>query len=198
MTQTIFFDVDGIILNYNRAFADFWNQGLIDNKWPGNPIDANPTTWYFGLDPAKDDMTHHEIAIQLFHETHDHLDLVHENIAHNMKLLSQYYIIEIITAYPDHNRRVANLLHHNIPYTHITCDIYDKLAHIKARELEGVHVVAIFEDGPHHLEKYLPEYGGKIWAPRLWNYLDSFKSNEEIRWYDCPEEWLSILYSSGL
>lgn len=186
--MSLFFDVDGVILDYSLAFANFWNS-----RWPSRPIDRNPTTWYFGLDPNVDDMTQHEAAIRLFHETHGHLDLVHETIAENMRLLSEQYTIEIVTAYPDYHRRVSNLLHHEIPYTHIACDVHDKLGYIAAREAAGVDVVAIFEDGPHHLEKYLPHYSGKIWAPNMWKYLDSFKSRDGIRWYDAPEDWLSLL-----
>lgn len=65
----------------------------------------------------------------------------------------------MVTAYPHEQRRIANLLHHKLPYDKLTCGAHDKITHIQNREREGAQVVAIFEDGPHNLDKYLPHNG---------------------------------------
>ena len=189
MNRAIFLDVDGVILNFAAPLADYWNEGLKLNKWKGTPISGNPTSWSFGLDPMKDDMSELNRAIDIFHEDHEHLPLMHDNICEVLCELSNNYHIELVSSYPDLNKRIDNLLHHDIPYDKLNCNINDKLGFIQSTNKE---VVAIFEDGPHHIIKYLPHYPGKIWAPNNWEYLKPFKSDDRIIFYDDPSEWIRL------
>lgn len=193
INKTIYFDVDGVILDFTGPFSKFWNTGLQEKCWIGNVFSDNPDTWAFGLRPGIDDETELNKALHEFHQTHDHLPLLHPDIVTIMSELKQQYKIELVTAYPNAQKRLGNLMHHNLPYDVLSCGIIDKAAHIQAREREGDIVVAIFEDAPHHLGRYLPHYSDKLWAPSHWNYLSHMKDNKRIRFYDSPREWKELL-----
>jgi len=190
--QTLFLDVDGVLLDFTGPFADFWNRGLQLNRWIGEPIDNNPKTWSFGYCRGIDDMSEIDRANASFNDEHDHLPLIHPDISEILSDLQNRFTIELVTAYPNQEKRVSNLLHHQLPFDKITCDVHNKLGHIQESEKNGSIVVAIFEDGPHHLEKMMPHYGGKIWAPSRWNYLKPLMTDERIRFYDSPYEWKQL------
>ncbi len=46
---SLFFDVDGVLLDYTKSFSEFWNQALLENRWSGIPIGSNPLTWRMGF-----------------------------------------------------------------------------------------------------------------------------------------------------
>ena len=190
--ETLYYDVDGVLLDFSLAFADYWNEGVKTGIWKGNEIDKNPNTWSFGYQYGIDDMTELNRALEIFHETHDHLQLVDPNIPRILNRLRKRYNIELVSSYPNENKRVQNLLHHKIPYNILSCNVHDKVDHIRKREDNGYKVVAIFEDGPHHLEKLLPYYGGKIWSPGHWNYLIPMKHHTGIRFYISSCEWMIL------
>lgn len=191
-SQTLYYDVDGVLLNFSRSFSEHWNEGITQGKWNGPIIHENSDCWYLhGTGPI-----HEQNAIdrqvEVFHQTHEPLPLMHQDIPLILKELSNQYVIQLVTAYPHLDRRIANLALHDLKYHRITCNVTDKLAHIQAREREGWPVKAIFEDGPHHLEKLLSHYGGKVWAPRCWNYLRHLHTDPRVRLYDHPMEWNQI------
>lgn len=165
---TLYYDVDGILLDFVGPFVEYWNEGLKKKKWNGKLFDKNPETWTFGLRNGIDDMSEMNKAIEEFH---DYLPVMHGDISKILKELKSRYRIELITAYPDESKRIENLRNHNIPYDKLTCNINDKLSYIQEREKFGDQVVAIFEDGPYHLERFLPYYGNKLWAPNYWNHI---------------------------
>ena len=185
--ETIFFDVDGVILDFTGPFSIFWNEGIKNNIWKGINISSNPHTWSFGLD-VKD--PHFIEALKIFHEVHEDLPLLNCEVKEVMDQLHNKFFIELVTSYPHLNKRIKNLLFHNIPYDKLSCDVNDKVSYIQK---SGSKVVAIFEDGPHHIDKYLSYYPGKIWAPNQWNYLIDYKQNPKIIFYDNPKDWLKLL-----
>lgn len=189
---TLFYDVDGVLLDFTGPFAEYWNKGVDQGCWVGEPISVNPETWCFGYKPDVDDMTELYRVMYIFHEVHEHLPLMHEEIIQVLEVLKSKYTIELVTAYPNETKRVSNLLYHKLPYDKVVCNVKDKLSYIQDREKDGATVVAIFEDGPHHLDKLLPLYSGRIWAPNHWNYLDRFKGDSRIKFYDNPWEWMEL------
>lgn len=190
MKGTLYFDVDGVLLNFSEPFAEFWNKGLDQGLWKGNIIEGNHMTWNFG---DVNDMQDIKGGLDLFHQEHDHLPLMHEDIVSTLHELHIKYRIELITSYPNEKRRIENLARYNIPYDKLSCNVKDKLEYIQNAEAEGVNVVAIFEDGPHHLDMLLPKYGGKIWTPEYWNYLRPYYEDTRIHFYDSPHEWKKLL-----
>lgn len=191
--KTLYFDVDGILLNFMKPFVDYWNDGLNENLWKGPVLSYNPTTWLWGLCVDDDNLKQINKASEEFHRTHDHLPIMHSNIVEIMKELQKQYKITLVSSYPHKDRRVENLAYHNIPYDSIVCDVHDKVGYIQNAETLGDVVVAIFEDGPHHIDKYLKHYHEKLWAPSCWNYLESHKNDSRIRFYDDPQEWKELL-----
>ncbi|CAH6419695.1 Hypothetical protein HVR_LOCUS771 [uncultured virus] len=192
MVEAIYFDVDGVLLDFSSPFANYWNQGLEEKRWNGNLVSDNPNTWSFGYRPGIDDMTELNKAIGSFHEAHEHLPVIHGDIPAILKELQNRYHIILVSAYPDEEKRIANLEHHGISYDIIACNIHNKLEYIQEKEKEGFSVIAIFEDGPHHIEKLLLHYGGKIWSPAYWNYLSGMKDDKRIRFYETPHEWKDL------
>lgn len=190
MCETLYYDVDGVLLDFCGPFADFWNKGAEEKLWKGDNIEKNPLTWNFGLNYDIKDTAE---ALDEFHRIHEHLPVMHEDLPSILDKLKCKYRIELVTAYPNENKRIKNLLHHNLPYDKLTCGVTDKLSYIKECESNGATVVAIFEDGPHHLEAFLPHYANKIWAPRCWKYLAPYENDSRIRLYETPHEWMTLL-----
>ena len=190
--NTLYYDVDGVLLDFTMTFGNYWNNGIIEGKWTGHKITENPTTWSFGYRSGIDDMSQLLIALDIFHEEHEHLPLLHPNIPDVLTKLQEKYNIELVTSYPNERKRIENLLHHEIPYDSLVCNVTDKINYIKDRENNGYPVIAIFEDGPHHINDFLPHYNGKIWSPSHWNYLKPFKHINGIRFYENPEEWMTL------
>lgn len=192
MSKTLFYDVDGVLLDFTGPFINYWNESLLESKWKGKQLDKNPETWAFGLYHDKDDMKEINRALAEFHVIHDHLPMMHEDIVSILTELKSKYIIELVSAYPDQKKRIENLAFHNIPYDKLVCNVNNKLDYIRGREHEGVEVIAIFEDAPHHLNSFLPFYFNKIWAPNYWNYLHPYKNETKIKLYNTPHEWKNL------
>lgn len=187
MKSTIYFDIDGIILDFNLAFVQFWNEGLKSAKWKGHELFENPTNWDLGtgLNPVEIDL-----AMNTFYETHDHLPLMDANIPTILnKLRLQYYIV-FVSGYPNHEKRVRDLAYHKIEYDELHTNIHDKLSfYIKN---QNVTVAAIFEDAPHHIRSLLSFYPNLIWSPAQWNYLQPYHNHHSIVFYKSVDEWLKI------
>lgn len=190
--KTIFFDIDGVLLDFSGPFVEYWNNGLKQNLWKGKELERNNDTWAFGYRAGIDDMTDLNRALKSFHDIHEHLPVIHDDISPILSELKGKYKIHMVTAYPNIIKRIDNLAHHDLPYDSLTCGVKNKLAHIQEKEHEGHEVVAIIEDGPQHLEMLLPHYPNKLWAPREWNYLNDLKHDTRINFYDSPTEWLKI------
>lgn len=193
MSGTLYYDVDGVLLDFTGPFVDYWNAGLEGRLWIGSKLEKNPNTWNFGLKYGVDDMKEVNKALDEFHRIHDHLPIMHKDIPNILNELKSIYKIELVTAYPDEKKRIENLLHHNLPYDRLICNINDKLSHIKESENNGAEVVAIFEDGPHHLNKLLTYYDNKVWAPGCWKYLEPYKNDSRVRLYETPHEWKTLV-----
>lgn len=191
--ETLYFDVDGVLLHFSHPFSTFWNDGLTLGKWNGPILQSNPSNWSFGFRHGIDDMTTFNRVLDLFLQDHDHLPLLHSDIPDILHSLHSKYRIELVSAYPHIDRRIENLLLHNIPFDTLVCDVRDKLAYVKEQEAQGFVCVAIFEDGPHHIDAYLSSYFDRIWIPRQWNYLKEYMNKEGVRVYDSPHEWKDLL-----
>lgn len=189
--NTVFVDVDGVLLDYNKPFVKHWNEGIDSGLYTGAHIMHNPVTWTFGL-TQDDDQSELDRATMIFHDTHTPLPLLHPGVVDGLRHLYSKYNVEILSSYPDLDKRKHNLDLHNLVYHNINCNIQDKLSHINAHVAQGNNVVCIIEDGPHHIDKLLPEYAGKVWSPNMWNYLKDYLSDPRIRFYSNPVEWCRL------
>lgn len=187
MKSTIYFDIDGIILNFNLAFAQFWNEGLKSRKWRGHELIENPSNWDLGIGLNSAEI---DLAINEFYETHDPLPLIDPNIPTVINKLKLTYNIVFVSSYPNREKRIRDLAYHGIEYDELHTNIHDKLSfYIKN---QNVNVVAIFEDGPHHIRSLLPFYANLIWSPVYWNYLQPYHKHHSIIFYKSVDEWLNI------
>ena len=193
MFDTLYFDVDGVLFDFNNPFVDFWNDGLKLHLWTGNTFVYNPTTWSFGMDENKDDMSQFYKAIELFDNSNKMLPLIHKDIPHILRLLARKYTIELVTSYPHRLPRIYNLNYHDIVYDKLSCNISNKLKYVKEQETYGSNVVAIFEDAPHHIDNYLKHYPNKIWIPQNFNYLKDYTNDIRLKLYSTADDWLVLL-----
>jgi hypothetical protein len=191
--NTLYFDVDGILLDFNGPFVEFWNYGLVRNYWIGDEFVKNSTTWSFGLNKDTDNMSQLHKAIKEFDKSNTLLPLINKDIPYILSKLREKYRIELVTSYPHINHRIKNLNYHKIPYDKLTCNVINKLDYISNSENLGYNVVAIFEDAPHHIDNYLTKYPFKIWAPQEFNYLKHYLTNDKVKLYSSCQEWLSLL-----
>jgi hypothetical protein len=191
--NTLYFDVDGVLFDFNEPFVEFWNDGLVENYWIGGEIVKNPTTWSFGLDKDNDNMSQLHKAIKKFDNSNYLLPLIDKDIPYILLKLKEKYRIELVTSYPNVNHRINNLQYHNLPYDKLTCNVTNKLDYVCNSEKLGYNVVAIFEDAPHHIDNYLTKYPFKIWAPKEFNYLKHYSTNNKVKLYESCQEWLTLL-----
>jgi len=191
--DTLYFDVDGVLFDFNEPFVEFWNSGLVKNYWIGGEFVKNPTTWSFGLDKEIDNLSQLHKAIREFDKSNYLLPLIDKDIPYILGKLKQKYRIELVTSYPYVSHRINNLQYHKIPYDKLTCNITNKLDYVSNSENLGYNVVAIFEDAPHHIDNYLTQYPFKIWVPKEFNYLKHYSTNNQVKLYSTCQEWLTLL-----
>lgn len=191
--HTLYFDVDGVLFDFNEPFVEFWNSGLVKNYWIGGQFVKNPTTWSFGLDKDNDNMSQLHKAIKKFDNSNYLLPLIDKDIPYILYKLRDKYRIELVTSYPHINHRIKNLNYHRIPYDKLTCNVINKLDYVSNSEKLGYNVAAIFEDAPHHIDNYLAKYPFKIWAPKEFNYLKHYSTNNKVKLYSSCQEWLTLL-----
>lgn len=190
--ETLYFDVDGVLLDFNAPFIAYWHNHY--------EVELNAEIWTFGYYDYK--FSIHEAdrlkaarigqAFDNFNLISDPLPLMHKDIPSILTELKSRYFIELVTGYPDEKKRIADLNHHNILYDKLSCGVHDKLSYIKSCEERGAIVAGIFEDGPNHLEKFSSIYSNRIWAPRCWSYLKSYENHPDIRLYHSPCEWREL------
>lgn len=190
--ETIYYDVDGILLNYTKSFAKYWNEEIENGRQIGSKIDHNPLNWSFTNGKSETEKIAIDNAIDDFHENHDHLPLMHPDIPEILNGMMNKYTIELVSSYPNIYKRLDNLNYHNIPYHRMACNVKNKLKHIQESERKGSKVIAIFEDGPHHIDAIIPHYSGKVWIPQHWNYLKYLEKEPRIKFYNNPHEWKNI------
>jgi hypothetical protein len=191
--NTLYFDVDGVLLDFNGPFVEYWNDGLKKNYWIGDEFVKNPTTWSFGLNKDVDNMSQLLKAIKEFDKSSNLLPLIDKDIPNILSQLQKKYRIELVSSYPHVNHRITNLDYHNIPYDKLSCNVIDKLDYVSKTEKLGYSVVAIFDDAPHHIDNYLKQYEYKIWAPQYFNYLQPYSTNDKVKLYSSCQEWLNLL-----
>lgn len=168
---TLYFDIDGVLLDWNTAFADYWNA-----KHPEASIGNNPLNW--GYNPEHRDM------IYEFCGSSSVLPLLDPRIPEVMHQLHAKYRIEILTGGSSFEHRAANLQRYNIPFDQLTCEAHNKIDRIH-------NPVAIFEDCPRHLDFMIAAYPDRVWAPQQWHYVRSYA--DRVKLYGSPIEWLSLL-----
>jgi hypothetical protein len=61
----------------------------------------------------------------------------------------------MVSSYTNITKRIENLLFHDLKYHSLICSVNDKLSYVKNLEKDNHNIVAIFEDGPHHIERYI-------------------------------------------
>lgn len=192
--EIIIFDADGVLVDFSKAFAAYYNERVRSGVYQGRFVDENPNTWSMGL-TDQDDRTQLDAAIEAFYHDHDHLPLMHESIPGVMAELQKHFRIEVVTAYPLREKRIANFIEHNIPFDTLHCDVHNKLEYALKRLKEGYRIVAIMEDGPHHISRYLSheDTSSQIWIPSRWNYLSHLRDHPKLRPYYQETEWLDLI-----
>ena len=154
-------DVDGVLLNFTKGFAKFWNKNYpMEHICPTNPSD-----WYFDYKGPREIIN---TMIRQYVNTYPMLELMETDVPNVLSKLSKRYHITIVTAYPHEESRKQNLALHNIPYDNLICvDANDKVKTILALDPEFV-----VEDCPEHVEKLSnwPTFDKHIFVPRRWNY----------------------------
>jgi hypothetical protein len=110
--ETLYYDVDGVLLNFAGPFSQHWNHGVTQGRFMGPLIPENSECWYIhGTGPLEEQQAI-DAEIEAFHHTHEPFPLMHEDITTVLNRLSTQYVIELVTAYPHLDRRIANLALH--------------------------------------------------------------------------------------
>jgi hypothetical protein len=171
----IVIDIDGVILDFSKAFADWFNE-----KHPNYEIDgvrwecpANANDWQFNH-PDNDWITE---KINEFIFLGTLFPLIDRNIPHHLLNLQKNYFIHLVTNYPTKMAptRVATLLKYGVPYDNITFTDEHK-----GELVAKIDPVAVIEDSPKNIRSIVAE-GYHVYVPSYWNYVDCLRDEEHVR-----------------
>lgn len=188
-------DVDGVILNFNRGFVDYYNtiKGGIE-------IIENTESWDWGLiGPALEDLRKH---IKEYIDNGPHLEIIDGEWPELMQTIrkNKHYII-IVTAYHNHESRIKNLKHYGIEYDEIhftdQCDKVEKVLSLKP------HIV--IEDCPRHvnaLSAHTEQHNMsmKILVPSFWNYVKNWidPDSHNVSFYNDIQKLTRLIFIGKL
>lgn len=168
MKPTLVLDVDGVILNFCKAFAPWWNKNYMYERQ--HRCSENPSTWNFGYVDKQNPSRSAEVidlSIREFLMTGALFPLMEETVALTINRLREKYVIHLVTAFPENFAflREENLKMFNIHYDHIT---YVK--EHKAATIDKIHPIAVVEDSPTHIAA-ISAMGYKVFVPAYWGYV---------------------------
>jgi hypothetical protein len=179
---TLVMDVDGVIFNFCKPFATWWNRH--HSSALGHVCPENPKAWNMEYVDKKNPARSNEVInekILEFLATKPMFPLMEENIVDTIKMLRCVYRIHIVTAFPEAFKtlREANFRVFGIEYDDITYVEGHKLATI----LE-INPVAVVEDSPVHIRD-IAGAGYKVFVPIYWQYTHPLYQDrvENARFY---------------
>lgn len=169
----VVFDVDGIILDFNKAFCNYMKSNHhID-------IVYNPRSWDYEW---KNDPHILDNYINEFINTKPFIQLFDNGICRFINTLKMNYKIIIVTVYSNNNNRCNNLKQFNIYYD----DIYFANQHNKAAIINSLNPYAVFEDCPDHINNLLKTNNSvTIFTPDFWNYTRYINNDRIVRYANC-------------
>lgn len=182
--QTIVFDIDGVILNFAKAFATWWNETIaIDGE---QKIPSNPHGWQFDH-PNKDKILK---AINEFISLRINYKLMEPGIPDKLFKLQHKYKIILLTSFPEEEKefRLHNLSKHKIPYDQIIFATPKN----KLDVIRTINPVAIVEDYPKNILEFASQ-GYKVLVPGRWNYVKNIRESDKIKKYKNWDELMKLI-----
>lgn len=156
--EIIVFDVDGIILDFNKMFILYILQKY------NTVLPYNPNTWDFDWCGDKNTLIQY---INEFVNSNIMLPLLDDSILDFLDFLKHKYKIIFVTAYNNESLRIKNLRLLKI--------YYDEIIFVRQNEkvtvINSLKPIAIFEDCPNHiLNINNTNDNAQIFVPLHWNY----------------------------
>jgi hypothetical protein len=150
-------DVDGVILDFSKSFARFWNS-----KYPDHLISERPKSWRFGLPKEMHTRLHDEVNNFGRTEESGKLEYLFTDIDPYFNYLSEIHDIHIVTACPEEfkENRILNLNY--LKYSSLAFKSKNKAKYI----IEEVKPFIAIEDYPENVVK-LSVAGIKVYYPDL-------------------------------
>jgi uncharacterized HAD superfamily protein len=181
----IVIDVDGVLLNFNRGFTQYYNTK--HNK----DLIENPDGWNWGItDPEQ--LTHLFTEIKAFIDGSPHLDLIDHRWPQFIRDMRKRHSIIIVTAYHNHHNRRDNLSAHGIEFD----EIYFSQNFDKVKMITVLNPDVVIEDCPQHLNALSDALDPKvkIFVPSMWNYKREIREDaKRITYYDTVAELETLL-----
>lgn len=184
MSKRHVFDVDGVILDFNKHFVEYHNL-----KTPNDPMEYNVDEWNWGRTGVKLEELRVEIAE--FIASNPVLTLMCAGWAElTSKLRKAGHKVIIVTVYPNRENRRKNLEMYSIEYDEIVfVDQHDEKAAIIMEQNPDV----VVEDCPHHLERLIVKKEEQrkplLFAPKMWKYVHTkFAQSRYIHLYEDLDE----------
>merc|ERR1711991_772760 len=184
-------DVDGVILNFGKVFAPWWNEKYGHER---GIITENPKTWNFGwvnkADPTKTEEIIN-LSIKEYLMTGAMFPLMDEKVPNYINALRGDYQIHLVTSYPADFAflREENLSQFGIKYDSITFVDGHKIDAIKK-----INPVGVIEDCPYHI-RAANDAGFRVFIPEYWNYTHAIAAERrsKIHFYKNWEELVKKL-----
>lgn len=178
--KTLIVDIDGVILNFAGAFAQWWNK----NEYDTCSLPENPHDWQF--DHPNSELIHQ--GIDDFVATDEYFPLMEPDLPQLFKKLHKKYRIHLMTSFSIRHRdfRIRNLKHHGIVYDEIT------FANVQKIELvRQIQPVALIEDKPKNIMDFV-EHGYPVYVPYYWNYCQHLQ-HDLIKFYNNWKELVDMI-----
>ena len=165
MKPTLVLDVDGVILNFCKAFAPWWNKNYMYER--KHRCSDNPRAWNFDYVDKEHNAKIIDSSIREFLMTGALCPLMEETIALSINRLREKYIIHLVTAFPKDFAflREENLKMFNIYYDHITY-----VDGSKTDAICNINPIAVVEDSPQQIAD-ISALGYMVFVPAHWNYV---------------------------
>jgi len=172
---TIVFDVDGVILNFCKPFAIWWNKRYMHER--NHVCPENPSSWnmeYIDMYNPENSAKIINDAIFEFLQEKPMFPLMEENVASIIKNIGSRYRIHLVTAFPEKHAllREDNLNLFGIQYDDITY-----VETHKAATICKINPIAVVEDSPVHI-KAITDCGYKVFVPIYWKYTHILYQNK--------------------
>ena len=177
------FDVDGVILNFSKGFAEYFNA-----KHPHLNLAHNPEEWDYGLTGT--DLNLLKDNIKSFIDEGYHLELLHEDMPNSVNDAHNRFDVQIVTSFHNHSSRVSNLEKFSIKYNRIVFSDNTNKVDI----LKQLGPKLIVEDCPMHVERIQRELpDAVVFVPDMWRYTQSVVGERVIKYQD-PKHLYELLH----